>query len=384
MKNSKKLLYIVRYPLYERFSLQQKFDGQLNAFKELGYHVMYIGFDKRYFYLIDGENKQLLGKTRFYIPNYFHTFLYIDLYRMAMKVVKEYGAEIAYYRSAPAFRKTYSLAKFLAKNNCKFIFEIPTYTPNVQEEDLSFARKLFRGYSNIWSKKIEHMPDLYVFMGDGNFTTFKGCKAIRIENGIAPELMPKRNPRNNKNRVNILALSSMSYWHGYDRLINSLAQYKGDKDVVIHIVGPDDGGSLSLWQETVSKNSLEDKGIFHGPKYKEELDRMFDLCDIGVNSMAMFRKGFEDTSELKTREYVARGLPFVSSVYDVILDELDSDLYIKISNDETIPSMEDIVEFALQVKNDVTVSERLRNYAIKTMTWTAQYKKVFERLEGVE
>lgn len=382
MKKAKKLLYIVRYPLYERFSLQQKFDGQINAFKELGFHTVYIGFDKKHFYLIDGENKTIIGNTHFYMPNYYHTFLYIDLYKMAMKVVKKYDVEIAYYRSAPAFKKTYTLAKFLKQNGCKFVFEIPTYTPDVKEADLSFVRTLFRGYSDIWKRRIDPLPDLYVFMGDGNFTTFNGCPAIRIENGIAPDLMPLRNPVKESDKVNILALSSMSYWHGYDRLIKSLAEYKGDKNVMIHIVGADDGGSLSQWKETVKENELEDKVIFHGPKYKEELNGIFDLCDIGVNSMAMFRKGFEDTSELKTREYIARGLPFVSSVYDVILDDLDKDLFIKISNDETIPSMEEIVSFALRVKEDKTARERLRNYALKTMTWTAMYKKVFERLEG--
>lgn len=379
---NKKLLYIVRYPLYERFGLQQKFDGQLNAFKELGYHTLYIGFDKEHFYLIDGDEKTIIGKTHFNIPNYFHTYFYVDLYKMAIKVVKECGVDIAYYRSAPAFKKTYTLAKFLKRNGCKFVFEIPTYTPNVKEEDLNFARKLFRGYSNIWQKKMDPLPDLYVFMGDGNFTTFKGCPAIRIENGIAPELMPVRKPQKDKDKINILALSSMSYWHGYDRLINSLAEYKGNENIVIHIVGANDGGMQQRWEDIVKKKNLQDKVIFHGPKYKEELNEMFDICDIGVNSMAMFRKGFEDTSELKTREYIARGLPFVSSVYDVILEDLDKDLYMKITNDETIPSMDEIVNFALMVKSDETVMERLRNYALKTMTWTVMYKKVFERLEG--
>lgn len=380
----KTLLYIVRYPLYERFNLQQKFDGQLNAFKELGYHTLYIGFDKKFFYLIDGDEKTIIGKTHFFIPNYFHTVFYTDLYKMAIKVVKEYGVDVAYYRSAPAFKKTYTLAKFLKKNGCKFIFEIPTYTPNIKETDLSFVRSVFRKYSNIWNKKIETLPDLYVFMGDGNFTTFKGCKAIRIENGISPEIMPIRNPKNEEDKINILALSSMNYWHGYDRLINSLAEYKGNESIVVHIVGANDGGMQQQWEDVAKKLNLQDKVIFHGPKYRDELNEMFDLCDIGVNSMAMFRKGFEDTSELKTREYIARGLPFVSSVYDVILDGLDKDLYMQITNDETIPSMEEIVSFALNVKKDSTAKERLRNYALKTTTWTVMYKKVFSRLEGEE
>lgn len=382
MEKAKKLLYIVRYPLYEGFHLKQKFDGQLNAFRQLGYQTLFIGFDKQSFYLIDDEKKTVIGKTRFWIPNYFHTFVYIDLYKAAMKAVQQNHIDIAYYRSAPAFRKTYAMEKCLNTNYCKLIVEIPTYTPDVKETDLSLPRKVFKSYSDVWSKKTETLPDLYVFMGDGNLKSFHGVPAIRIENGIDPDLMPTRKPVNEQDTIHILALSSMNYWHGYDRLINSLAEYKGTPKVILHLVGDNDGGCLAQWKELVQKNNLGNNVVFHGPLFGEDLNAIFNLCDIGVNSMGMYRKGFEDTSELKTREYISRGLPFVSSVYDVVLDGLDKDLWYQISNDDTIPSMEGIVQFALKVKADNTAKDRLHEYAVRTMTWKAQYEKVFARLEG--
>lgn len=382
MEKAKKLLYIVRYPLYEGFHLKQKFDGQLNAFRQLGYQTLFIGFDKQYFYLIDDDKKTVIGKTRFWIPNYFHTFIYIDLYKVAMRVVQQNRIDIAYYRSAPAFHETYSMAKCLNRYHCKFIFEIPTYTPHMKEKDLSLPRKVFKSYSDVWSKKTETLPDLYVFMGDGNLTSFHGVPAIRIENGIDPDLMPTRKPVNEQSTIHILALSSMNYWHGYDRLINSLAEYKGTSKVILHLVGDDDGGCLAQWKELVQKNNLGNNVVFHGYLFGENLNEIFNLCDIGVNSMGMYRKGFEDTSELKTREYISRGLPFVSSVYDVVLDGLDKDLWYQITNDDTIPSMEGIVKFALKVKADNTAKNRLHEYAVRTMTWKVQYEKVFARLEG--
>lgn len=382
MEKAKKLLYIVRYPLFEGFHLKQKFDGQLNAFRQLGYHTLFIGFDKQFFYLIDDDKKTVVGKTRFWIPNYFHTFVYIDLYKVAMRVVQYNHIDIVYYRSAPVFRKTYAMANSLNKQQCIFIVEIPTYNPIEKDKNARLSRKLFKLYSNVWKKKIEPLPDLYVFMGDGNFTTFHGVKAVRIENGIDPDLMPVRTPVNDKDAIHILALSSMNYWHGYDRLIRSLAQYKGNEKVFIHLVGSNDGGCLAEWKKLVEQFNLQDLALFHGPKYGKELDRMFDLCDIGVNSIGKYRKGSNDTSELKTREYASRGLPFICSVHDVILDNLDEDLWYKISNDDTIPDMEGIVQFALSIKKDVTAKDRLHDYAVKTMTWKAQYKKVFDCLEG--
>lgn len=379
---TKTILYVVRYPLHENDHLKTKFNGQLNAFRQLGYHTLFIGYDKKSFFLVDGNKKTKVGKTRFWLPNYLHTFLYPDLYKAAMKVVEKSHVDIVYYRSAPVFYNTISMVRCIKNNNCKFVLEIPTYNPNAKEKSLSWVRSVFSAYSHIYEKKLKSLPDLYVFMGDGNLSEFHGVPAIRIENGIDIDSAPMRNPVNDKYSIHILTLSSMSYWHGYDRIINSLAGYTGLENVVIHMVGNDGGGCMKEWKDLACHYRLEDKVIFHGPMYGKELDKIFDLCDIGISSMGMYRKGFDDTSELKIREYVSRGLPFVSSVYDVVLDGLDKDLWYQISNDDSIPSMDGIVEFALRVKSDPTAKERLHAYAVETMTWKAQYKKVFDRLEG--
>ena len=383
MKSEKRLLYVVRYPLYAGFHLKQKFDGQIKAFNQLGYQTLFIAFDKKHFYLLDGEKKTVIGNTHFILPNYYHTFIYTDIYKAVIKVARKVDIDIVYYREAPIFARTLFMMQLFRKQNCRIIQEIPTYTRDIKENELSFFRKIFKLYSNIWAKRVKTLPSLYVFIGDGNLNTFCGVPAVRIENGIDPDLMPTREPINDKESIHILALSSMSYWHGYDRLIKSLAEYTSDKKVIIHMVGNDDGGCMADWKRIVKNHGLENKVIFHGALYGRELDDMFNLCDIGINSMGMYRKGFEYTSELKNREYISRGLPFVSSVYDVVLDGLDKDLWYEISNDDSIPSMDGIIEFALRVKQNDTCKDRLHEYAVKNMTWKVQYKKVFDCLEGV-
>ena len=384
MKKTKTVLYVVRYPLLEDDHLKTKFKGQLNAFRQLGYHTLFLGYDKESFFLVDGKKKTKVGKPRFWLPNYIHTFLYPDLYKAAIKVIESGEVDIVYYRNAPVFHKTISMAKCIKKNNCKFVYEIPTYNPNSKEKSLSWIRSVYNTYSTAFAKKLETMPDLYVFMGDGNLETFHGVPAIRIENGVDTDTASLRNPVNDPGTIHVLALSSMSYWHGYDRLIRSLAEYKGSSNVLIHMVGNDGGGCMKEWKDLTYRHQLTEKVLFHGPMYREELDQMFDLCDIGVSSMGMYRKGFEDTSELKIREYISRGLPIVSSVYDAALEGLDNDLWYQVTNDDSIPSMDEIVRFAQKVKNDTTAKDRLRAYAAEELTWKAQYKKVFDRLEGVE
>ena len=110
---------------------------------------------------------------------------------------------------------------------------------------------------------------------------------------------------------------------------------------------------------------------------------MFNLCDIGVNSLAMYKKGFNVTMELKAREYIARGLPFICAVDDPALYYAEKPMWLKVANDESIPNMNEIVNFAIKMKNDSTHVQVLRKLAEEHMTWEQQYKKVFKQLEGV-
>ena len=73
MADKKKLFYVVRYQLDQPFNLKAKFDGQIRAFENLGFDVYYLAFDAEHFYLVNGDRKQVIGKTHFGIPGYFHT-----------------------------------------------------------------------------------------------------------------------------------------------------------------------------------------------------------------------------------------------------------------------------------------------------------------------
>lgn len=225
-------------------------------------------------------------------------------------------------------------------------------------------------------------PDVFVFTGDATFDLFYGKPAVNIDNGINVESLPMRTPIMDKDKIHILALASMSYWHGYDRLIKSLHQYKGEDSVVIHMVGGYDGGSLAEWENLVHELNMEDCVIFHGLLYGSELDAMFDLCDVGINSLGLYRKGFDQTSELKVREYAARGLPFICSVKDPALVELENPLWKYVENDESIPNMQEIVNFVKKMRKDIDHPKKLRLYALEHMSWEAQFEKIFDKMES--
>lgn len=377
----KKILYIVRYRLDESFNLKAKFDGQIAAFSKLGLDVSYIAFDSTYFYLVNNGRKEIVGKTHFNFPSYVHTLFYYDLHGIVLKLLETETWDYVYWRSAPCWISSCRIANRIEKLDTKLIYEYPTF-PIKREKQKNVLRQLYLYYSDQLQKNVDKKVNLFVMIGENVNGSYRGKPALNITNGIDITRIQPRKRRIDEETIHILALASMSYWHGYDRLIKSLGNYKGSQNIVVHMVGGNDGGSLGEWKELTSQLGLDDKVIFHGAKTGKELNEMFDLCDIGVNSLGMYRKGFEVTSELKTREYAARGLPFVCSVEDSALADAKEPLWYKVSNDDTIPDMEQIVEFALRMRENLNCVNELRQYAMERMTWESQYKKVFERLEG--
>lgn len=377
MEKKKSILYIVRYPAYEEFNLKGKFDGQLDAFRKLNMSVFYLTFDQKFFYLVHNDKEKTVGRTTFSFPMYFHTKVYYDMYKTILKVLDEFHFDYVYWRDAPIWYSSYKLGKKLHNSGTKIIYEIPTYCKG-GENALSFSRKIFSIYSNLWKDRLMQYPNLFIFTGDADFDKYYGKPAVNIDNGVDVDMIPLRQPANDKNGIHILALASMSYWHGYDRLIKSLSQYSGDHQVIIHMVGGNDGGMLPEWRKLTSDLRLEDKIIFHGKLYGDDLTKIFDLCDVGINSLGLYRKNMDATSELKIREYAARGLPFVCSVEDPAFKYAKEEMWIMVANDESIPDMKEIVDFALKMRENPEHPAKLRQYAKDYMSWEGQYSSVFK------
>lgn len=382
----KKLLYIVRYPIYEDFNLRGKFDGQLAAFRNLGLDVYHLVFDREYFYLVHDGKMERICKATTGLPMYFHTKVYYDMHKAVRKAAELVRFDYVYWRDAPAWRSSYTTARKLHRQGAKLLYEIPTYV-KIGETPKNILRRAFYVYADIWEKKMYELLDLIVliFTEDSRgMTTFRGRPALVIDNGVNVDAIPLRSPAPEKDAVHILALASMSYWHGYDRLIRSLAEYRGHQKVVVHMVGGNDGGMLPQWQKLSEELGVADKVIFHGKMYGDALKEMFDLCDVGVNALGQYTKNLSATSELKVREYTARGLPFLCSVEDPALEHTDEPFWLRVANDASVPDMAQIVEFALNMRGDKAHPQRMRRYAQQHMTWESQYGPMLEMLHKRE
>ena len=124
---------------------------------------------------------------------------------------------------------------------------------------------------------------------------------------------------------------------------------------------------------------LTDRVTFHGPLYDETLNTLVARCDVGVGSLGMYRYGLAQGMTLKLREYLARGLPFVSAVDDPALPA-DADFALRVPNDDTPIDMNAIVAFAQKAKSDAELSARMRAYAQASLSWEGVLRGVLERV----
>jgi glycosyltransferase involved in cell wall biosynthesis len=170
----------------------------------------------------------------------------------------------------------------------------------------------------------------------------------------------------------------VSTWHGYDRVILGMLNYRkihGNLPFCFHIVG--EGSALNYLKDLVQKCDLSNEVLFHGKKDGNELINFYDIADLGVCSLGGHRININGISSLKTREYLAKGLPCIGSDLDTqILHSKLNMYYLPFPSNESIIDMQIVYDFSLQFKGDLEIPQRIHEEAIRELSWDEQIKKI--------
>ena len=270
------------------------------------------------------------------------------------------------------------------KRRCKIVFE-----HNTKETD---EFKLLTGcFSQIFLQEIflgrfiRSQADAIVGVTD-EITQYqlKRCHNpdkphITIGNGIDVASVPLRHhPPLITTELHLLFVANVSRWHGIDRLIRGLASYDGKTGIILHVAG--EGAELPNLKKLVKDYGLTENVIFHGFMTGQPLDELFNTCHIAVGSLGIHRKGLSQTSELKVREYCARGIPWIIACRDP--DFPDDFPYVhRIPADESPVNCEEVLEFAKRVCKDPEHPQKMRDYTMDHLDWSIKMKKLKEFLE---
>lgn len=372
------ILFLMRYPLDSWDNLKNKFDGQMAAAEALGHEAWYIGWNREGMWLCRGQERSLIRKCPLAsLPGYSKTLLYYDLFAALKAAVKARRFHAVYMRYMPVYGNAPAVVKAFKAQGGRMIVEHPTYPPE-KGRVTSLLRKPVFWYTDRVFARLEALIDQYALIGDPCGDTLHGVPAMNIVNGVAAEQLPLHASRPEGAEICLLALASMSYWQGYDRLIRALAAYRGTQPVRILMVGGEGDGSLAAWKQLAEELGVAGQVTFTGPLSGPALDEAVAGCDIGIGGLGLHRIGQYRSTTLKLREYMARGLPFVYAVEDPSIPA-DDRFCLLLPNDDSPISMDQLVAFALSARRAPGLAQEMRTYAIKHMSWEGVLAQVFHQ-----
>ncbi len=133
-------------------------------------------------------------------------------------------------------------------------------------------------------------------------------------NGVEVDEIPLIDSPLRYDNIELLFVSgSANKWHGVDRLIQGIKNYKGNKQITLHLVGRLHHSIINQ----LKKIPLPHTYLEHGVVDRQGIATISSTCNIGVASLGLHRLGMEEGSTLKVREYMAMGLPFLSGYTDI-------------------------------------------------------------------
>ena len=136
-------------------------------------------------------------------------------------------------------------------------------------------------------------------------------KRLTLTNGVSASRSTLCEAWKTRTTLRMIAVASAAPWHGFDRLLRGMVN---DAECELTLVGDE-----VRYQPIVAL--ARELGLLRqisvvGEQVGEDLDLLMADSDIGVSSLGLHRIGHFRFSPLKTRHYLAAGLPVIYSGTD--------------------------------------------------------------------
>lgn len=366
----KKILLLTFNELIASNGISKKIEYQKKALESQNNNVrlMYVEIKKQHISIcIDKED---IFKCR---KNIFWALKVISL-KPVLNYVEKNEIKYLYVRYTQFASPTICLFfKSLKQMGVKIALEIPSYP--YDNEYKTFRQKIFLQWERFWRRIMANYIDFIITFSQ--YDNIWKKSTIRIKNGIDFSKIPLRvNNRIILNKMEIIAVAGLSFWHGFDRIIEGLNIYINNnhqQNVKVHlnIVGIGQLSVLNSLIDLVKKYNLDEYVTFCGEKFGKELDNLFASADLAIGCLGCHRKKIKEISSLKNVEYAARGIPFI---YSEINKDFDNMPYVKKEKPDDSPiNILDLVNW----RRKVNIQPReIRETIIDNLSWEKQMEIV--------
>jgi len=250
-----------------------------------------------------------------------------------------------------------------------------------------WARSVFMATSLPWSlwpahKVVQYAPESAWFSWGLNRRTELHA------NGLDVNPIPERAaaPMWSGDRLVVLGMGALAPWHGYDRLIRAMAKgaaHPADPSrrvaVEFWVVG--DGEVCAQWQALAHELGVGQDLKFLGPMTGRALDGLFDQAHLAVGSLGLYRKGLSMASDLKSREYTARGIPFLAAGVDLDFQS-DTPFRLSLPNSDQSLDLNEVVRWFDDLMRSGWSVRQTRAYAHQHLDFAVKVKQLIAPAVG--
>lgn len=375
-----RILFLVYHGFSDYSGISKKIHYQVKGLRENGHDVRLCsyGFSEEGHRCRFVDGKVLKDYGTGLVAGFFQRMEYGSIYNYCTREGIEFVYARCFQNANPwlilFFRK-------LRIAGVKAVTEIPTYPYDQEFATFSWKQRCELKIDQLFRHKLsKEMSAIVTF---SNAKEIFGQCTINISNGVDFDSIPiLRKSRTIEGQLHLIGVAEVHIWHAYDRLITGLGEYYkngGLREVIFHIVGgvhPHERYNTCAYhpglQNIIDKYKIEDKVIFHGTLYGEQLTEVFNQCQFAIGSLGRHRTGITSIKTLKNREYATRGIPFIYSEEDSDFD--DQPYVMKAPADESPINIYKIIDF---VDNFSIEPEEIRK-TVEHLSWKNQMQKVLD------
>jgi len=320
-----KIAYIVNEDISKHSGVVSKIRSQTAVWEKTGHDVKVFTLSARGTISLL-ENGIIIGHR---VPGWGVRKLlsYFQKMRQLKKQLNDFGPDVVYLRYFFYFPGMLSILR----KHAPFIFEI-------NSNDVNEYKKRFKKYQlyNLLTRGILFgNADGFISVSheleiDPDFSKYKRPSVV-IGNGIDVHSVDKRendgvDPDQPMQAV-FIGSPNKQFWHGLDKVI-----YLAKKipDVIFHIIGPDIEHMIQIDARVESMENVK----AHGYLGEDESQAIVKTCDVGISTLSLYLKGMEEASPLKSRQYLAQGIPIIIGYKDTDLPGMGCPFVLSIGNYE--------------------------------------------------
>ena len=160
-------------------------------------------------------------------------------------------------------------------------------------------------------------------------------------------------------------------WAGLERLVKSIAA-RPDLKFELYITGKVFNEEDFNYPFVKLTGRLSD----------EDLEELINKMDLGVSNLANYMIGFSETTNMKSRDYYARALPFMQSntMPDVSGTQAEK-YFLLVENNASLIDMDKVINFILNIRSDKNYITEMNRFAKERLDWNVTVKELVQSIK---